>query len=79
MRNMRVYTVKVVLNASCFMYFPLAFHLPLQKPRIWKKGQKSGIFGYSGGPKKLGGTPRGRIIIFSKTPRLKVSPQKKGQ
>ena len=79
MRNMRVYRVKVVLNARCFMYFPLAFHLPLQKPRILKKGQKSNIFGYSERPKKLGGTPRGRIVIFSKTPRLKVSPQKQGQ
>ena len=69
MRNMKVYRVKVVLNARCFMYFPLTFHLALQKPPILKKGQKSGIFGYSRGPKTLGGTPRGKIINFSKTHR----------
>ena len=57
MRNMRVYTVKVVLNASCFMYFPLAFHLPLQKPRNFKKGQNPVFLDIQGGLKNSGGPP----------------------
>ena len=65
MGNMRVQEVKVLLNASSFVTFPLAFHLPLQKPPLLKSAKYSVIFAYSGGQMTAGGTARGKNFFLS--------------